>query len=120
MNPFKHWFPWLFDFSQGEQENQHYARVMTGLLQVAIAESETDAGFEQCFRRFVKASDGLSEERTWAWLNFRLQDYRSAGELIPMPRALAGRFLRDIPRRYGVKTPTAAEATVTNTMPPAA
>ena len=90
------------------------------MSQVAIAESETDAGFEQCFRRLVKASNGLLEESTWTWLKYRLQDYRSAGELIPMPRALAGRFLRDIPRRYVVKTPAAAEATVTNTLPPAA
>ena len=84
---------------------------------MAIAESETDAGFEQCFRRLVKASNGLLEESTWAGLNFRLQDYRSAGELIPMPRALAGRFLRDIPRRYGVKASAAAEVTLTNIEP---
>ena len=119
MNPFKQWFPWLFDFSQGEQQNQHYARVLTGLLQVALAESETDAGFEKCYRQLVKATDGLSEERAWVWLNGHLRDYRSAGEFTPMPRALAARFLRDIPRRYGVKEATVSEASVKSAEPPA-
>lgn len=99
----KAWLTWLFDFSQGERENQHYARILTGILQVALAESETDAGFEQCFRQLVKASDKLSEERTWSWLNHHLRDYRTAGEFNPMPRTLAFRFLRDIPKRYGIK-----------------
>ena len=106
MNLLKQWFPWLFDFSQGEEENQRNARILTGALQVALAESETDAGFEQCFRQLVKASTGLSEERTWAWLNHRLSDYRSAGEFAPMPRTLAARFLRDIPKRYGIQVST--------------
>ncbi len=101
---FKKWFPWLFDFSQGEQRDQQSARIITGILQVALLESETDAGFEQCFRQLVKATDGLSEERAWAWLNYRLRDYRRAAELTPMPRTLAARFLQDIPNRYGIKT----------------
>ncbi len=119
VNPFKQWFPWLFDFSQGERENQHYARVLTGILQVALAESETDAGFEQCFRQLMKATDGLSEERAWAWLNYHLRDYRSAGEFDPMPRTLAARFLRDIPRRYGVKSAASSSAFVKGAEPPA-
>jgi hypothetical protein len=110
MNPFKNWFAWLFDFSQGEQQDQHYARVLTGILQVALAESQTDAGFEQCYRQLVKATSGLAEERAWAWLNWHLRDYRSAGEFTPMPRTLASRFLQDIPRRYGVKAVTPSQA----------
>ena len=101
-NLLKQWFPWLFDFSQGEQRDQRFARVLTGILQVALLESETDAGFEQCFRQLVKATDGLSEESAWAWLNFRLSDYRRAAEDTPMPRTLSARFLRDIPKRYGI------------------
>ena len=114
VNLFKQWFPWLSDFSQGEQQNQHYARVLTGILQVALAESETDAGFEQCYRQLVKATDGLSEERAWVWLNYCLRDYRTAGEFTPMPRTLAARFLQDIPRRYGVKSSPALETLVLN------
>ena len=102
-NLLKQWFPRLFDFSQGEQEDQRYARLLTGILQVALAESETDSGFEQCFRQLIKAESGLAEERTWAWLNSRLGNYRRAAEFTPMPRALAARFLQDIPRRYGTK-----------------
>jgi hypothetical protein len=102
-NLVKQWFPWLFDFSQGEQENQRYARILIGVLQVALAESETDAGFEQCFRHLAKAEDGLSEERAWAWLNSQLRDYRRAAEFNAMPRTLAARFLQDIPKRYGIK-----------------
>ncbi len=109
MNLLKQWFPWLFDFPQGEHENQRNARILTGVLQVALAESETDAGFEQCFRQLVKSSTGLSEERTWAWLNHRLSEYRFAGEFAPMPRTLAARFLRDIPKRYGIKVVTIDE-----------
>lgn len=120
MNQLKKWFAWLFDFSQGEQQNQHYARVLTGILQVALAESETDAGFEQCYRRLVKATDGLSEERAWAWLNWHLRDCRSAGEFTPMPRTLAACFLRDIPRRYDVKAVASSEASVKSAEPPAA
>jgi len=103
LNILEQWLPWLFDFSHGEQENQRYARLLTGILQVALAESETDAGFEQCFRRLIKAKDGLSEERTWAWLNVHLRDYRRSAEFTPMPRTLATRFLEDIPKRYGIK-----------------
>jgi hypothetical protein len=103
MDPVPSWWSRLFDFSAGREEDRRIARVLTGVLQVALAESETDAGFEQCFRQLIKASDGLEAERTWAWLNHRLSDYRRAGEFAPMPRALAARFLRDIPRRYGVK-----------------
>ena len=100
------WWRWLFDFSAGEKENTRIAQSLTGLLEVALAESETDAGFEQCFRLLVKAADGLTEEHIWSWLTRRLSDYRRAGEFSAMPRTLASRFLRDIPRRYGLdKTP---------------
>lgn len=103
MDPVQSWWSWLFDFSAGREEDRRFARALTGLLQVALAESETDAGFEQCFRQLVKASTGLEEERTWAWLSSRLSSYRRAGEFKPMPRVLAARFLRDIPRCYGIK-----------------
>ena len=103
MDPVPAWWNWLFDFSTGEREDRRFARVITGVLQVALAESETDDGFEQCFRQIVKASSGLEEERTWAWLQGRLSSYRRAGEFAAIPRTLAGRFLSDIPRRYGVK-----------------
>ncbi len=103
MDPAQSWWKWLFDFSAGQREDQRVARTLTGILEVALAESETDAGFEQCFRQLVKASSGLKEEHLWSWLNRRLSDYRRAGEFRAMPRTLAVRFLRDIPRRYGVK-----------------
>ncbi len=103
MAPMPSWWSWLFDFSAGREEDRRTARMLTGVLGVALAESETDAGFEQCFRQLIKASSGLEEERTWAWLNSRLSGYRRAGEFTPMPRVLAERFLRDIPSRYGVK-----------------
>ena len=106
MDPVQSWWRWLFDFSAGREEDRRTARALTGVLQVALAESETDAGFEQCFRQLIKASSGLAEERTWAWLNSRLSDYRRAGEFRSMPRTLAARFLHDIPRRYGIKTAT--------------
>ena len=97
------WWNWLFDFSAGEKEDTRIAQRLLGLLQVALAESETDAGFEQCFRQLIKAADGLTEEHTWSWLTRRLSNYRRPGEFTAMPRTLAGRFLSDIPRLYGVK-----------------
>ena len=105
MEPDQAWWRWLFDFSAGAKEDQRFARALTGILQVALAESETDAGFEQCFRLLIKASSGLEEERTWVWLNGRSNAYRRAGEFRVMPRVLAARFLRDIPRLYGIKKP---------------
>lgn len=104
MDPVQSWWRWLFDFSAGREEDLRVARVLTGILQVALAESETDAGFERCFRQLVKASSGLEEKRTWAWLGRRLSDYRRASEFKAMPRVLAERFLSDIPRRYGIKS----------------
>ncbi len=104
MGAVQSWWSWLFDFSAGREEDRRFARALTGILQVALAESETDAGFEQCFRQLIKACSGLEAERTWAWLNSRLSGYRRAGEFAPMPRTLAARLLHDIPRRYGIKT----------------
>lgn len=104
MSPVQAWWSRFFDFSAGREEDGRIARGLTGLLQAALAESETDAGFEQCFRQLIQASSGLQEEHTWAWLSSRLSRYRRAGEFAPMPRVLAARFLRDIPRLYGVKT----------------
>ena len=109
MDPVQSVWSWLFDFSAGREADERVARTLTGILEVALAESEmdagfeTDAGFEQCFRQLIQASSGLEEERTWAWLNCRSNAYRRAGEFRAMPRVLAARFLRDIPRLYGIK-----------------
>ena len=103
MDPVQSVWSWLFDFSAGREADERMARTLTGILEVALAESETDAGFEQCFRQLIQASSGLEEERTWAWLNCRSNAYRRAGEFRAMPRVLAARFLRDIPRLYGIK-----------------
>ena len=103
MDAVRSWWSWLFDFSAGREEDWRFAHILTGILQAALAESETDAGFEQCFRQLIKASSGLEEECTWAWLSSRLSDYRRPGEYASIPRLLAERFLSDIPRRYGVK-----------------
>jgi len=97
------WWRWLFDFSAGEKEDKRIAQGLTGLLEVALAESETDAGFEQCFRQLINAADGFTEEQTWSWLTRRLTNYRRPGEFRAMPRTLAARFLSDIPRLYGIK-----------------
>ena len=68
---------------------------------MALDESETDAGFEPCFRQLVDAENGLAEEHTW--LTRRLCNYRRPGEFAAMPRTLETRFLLDIPRLSGVK-----------------
>ncbi len=99
MNVFARLHHLLFDFSASERE----ARRITGLLEVALAESETDAGFEACFRRVVRATNGLDEEMAWVWLQRCLIEYRRVDEYGPIPRTLARRYLDDIPRRYGLK-----------------
>ncbi len=91
MDPMQSWWKWLFDFSAGEKENHRTARVLKRILQVALAESETDAGFEQCFRQLVKASDGSKEEHLWSWLNWRLTDCRRVhGDAARAGAALSG------------------------------
>ena len=103
MDAVQSWWKWLCDFSAGKEEDRRVAHALIGILQVALAESKTDAGFEQCFRLLVKASSGLKEEHLWSWLNHRLSGYRRAGEFAAMLRVLVQRFLRNIPRRYGMK-----------------
>jgi hypothetical protein len=86
----------LFDFSGGRDEG----RRMQKALGEALAESDTDAEFERRFKLVVRASTGIDTELTWAWLGRSLMEYRRADEFAPSSRALAARFLRDIPRRY--------------------
>ena len=49
MDPVHSWWSWLFDFSAGREEDRRFARILTGILQVALAESETDEGLSSAF-----------------------------------------------------------------------
>jgi len=86
----------IFDFSGGREEG----RRMQKALGEALAESDTDDEFERRFKLVVRSSTGIDTELTWAWLGRSLMEYRRADEFAPSSRALAERFLRDIPRRY--------------------
>ena len=94
----------VFDFSGGREEG----RRMQKALAESLAESHTDDEFERRFKVVVHSATGLDTELTWAWLGRSLMEYRRADEFAPSSRALAERFLRDIPRRYALGEEPAA------------
>ena len=94
----------IFDFSGGREEG----RRMQKALGEALAESHTDEEFERRFKLVVRSATGLDTELTWTGLRRSLMEYRRADEFAPSPRALAGRFLNDIPRRYKLEAESAA------------
>lgn len=67
------------------------------LLPVALAETETDAGFEQIMRQMVERETGLATEHTWRFVLMHLEEYRRPFEGNAMPRTLAQRFVADPP-----------------------
>jgi len=89
----------IFDFSGGREEG----RRMQKALGEALAESRTDEEFESRFKLVVRSATGLDTELTWTGLRRSLVEYRRADEFALSSRALAERFLRDIPRRYNLE-----------------
>lgn len=90
------------DFSAGQRNDHWWGLRMSAMLQVALANSETDQEFEDCYLRVVGAFARLERESARSILHNRLHRYLAASELTPRPRTLAQRFLRDVPRRYGI------------------
>ncbi len=67
------------------------------LLRVALAETDTDAGFERLMRQMVQRETGLGTEHAWRLVQRHLEQYRRPLEFRAMPRALAARFVSDPP-----------------------
>ena len=88
--------------SAAEREDHWYGLRMAAIMQVAVANSNTEPEFEKCFLQIVGAFTHLKRERARSWLHNFLLPYLSAGEFTPRPRTLALRFLKYAPRRYRV------------------
>ena len=74
------------------------------MLTVALAETDTDAGFERLMRQMVQRETGLETEHTWRYVLMHLEQYRRQMEQHAMPRTLAQRFLADPPVALSEKT----------------
>ncbi len=76
---------------------------MAHLLGLALAESETDAGFERQMRRLLAEDSVFETETQWASLLGLMNNYRRSDDPLPGTRVMAERLLADFPRLYGTK-----------------
>jgi hypothetical protein len=77
--------------------SQRQLGIISRLLRVALAETDTDAGFERLIRQMVQRETGLGTEHAWRFVLMHMEQYRRPAETRAMPRTLAQRFLKDPP-----------------------
>jgi hypothetical protein len=78
--------------------------LLVRLLPVALAETETQGGFEDMMRLLLQRSTGLRTEHVWRFVQMHLEQYRRPFEFQAMPRTLAQRFMADPPMPLSEKT----------------
>ncbi len=85
--------------TQGPNAQANLARI----LDLALAQSETDAQFEHVARRLLAEDPAFETETQWVSLLQLMNNYRRDNDPVPATRALARRFLSDFPRLYGTR-----------------
>ncbi len=76
---------------------------MARLLELALAESQTDAEFEQRMHHLLAEDTAFETETQWASLFGLMNNYRRSTDPLPATRLMAERLLADFPRLYGTK-----------------
>lgn len=98
----------LFDLPISRPELELLLR----LLPVAMAETDTQRGFEGMMRLMLQRDTGLRTEHVWRFVLMHLEQYRRPFETEAMPRTLAQRFIADPPlpqaERTGFEPPKAS------------
>lgn len=84
------------------QEADTHAR-LARRLDLALAQSQTDAEFERILRRLLAEDPAFETETQWASLLGLMNNYRRAADPLPGTRLMAQRLLDDFPRLYGAK-----------------
>lgn len=80
------------------------ARAKMGrLLELALAQSQTDAEFERQIRRLLAEDPVFETDTQWASLLGLMNNYRRSSDPLPATRLMAERLLADFPRLYGTK-----------------
>lgn len=76
---------------------------MARLLDLALAQSKTDAEFERSLRRLLAEDPAFETATQWASLLGLMNNYRRPSDPLPGTRVMAQRLLDDFPRLYGTK-----------------
>lgn len=76
---------------------------MARLLELALAQSQTDGEFERQMRRLLAEDTAFETETQWASLLGLMNNYRRSSDPLPGTRLMAQRLLDDFPRLYGAK-----------------
>lgn len=76
---------------------------MGQMIDTALAQTETDAEFEQAMHRLLDADPEFETPTQWASLVMLMNNTRRAGDPLPGTRLLARRLLDSFPRMSGAK-----------------
>lgn len=76
---------------------------MARLLDLALAQSQTDAEFERQMRRLLAEDHVFETDTQWGSLLVLMNNYRHSRDPLPATRLMAQRLLEDFPRLYGTK-----------------
>ena len=87
----------LFDTPISPEELARLSR----LLRLALADTQTDGGFERLLCQMVQQETALGTQEAWLFVRVHLEQYRRGVELSATPRSLAQRFLADPPLPSG-------------------